>query len=259
MAALDLVLVEHSGSTCTVTLNRPEARNALSQDLNRELMAAVADADDDPGVAVILLTGAGGSFCAGMDLKELSARGFSGSEKTENCIDRVAVCATPVIGLVDGPAVTGGFELALACDFLIASTTARFADTHSRIGIVPGGGLIGRLAEAVGVRRARHLSATGQYLDSATALAWGLVNQVVEPTALHDRGLAVAEAFTAADSATLQQIWSLYDGLSDDGIVEALTREAETNRAWTAEVAAVAQSTASVLEHGRSQTAHDGR
>ena len=255
MDSVDLVVLEYSGTTCTVSLNRPEARNALSTALNRQLVDALTTADDDPAVTVILLTGTGGSFCAGIDLKELAQTGFTGRERTENCIDRVAACRTPIIGLVDGPAVTGGLELALACDFLIASVTARFADTHSRVGIVPGGGLTARLVEAIGIRRARQLSATGHYLDAGTALDWGLVNEVVEPTVLHDRGLAVAEAFTAADSATLRQVWSLYDGLSDDGIAVALAREAEINRAWTAEVSAVAESTRAVFEHGRSQNA----
>ncbi|AZG45512.1 enoyl-CoA hydratase [Gordonia insulae] len=251
----ELVIVEHSGSTCTITLNRPEARNALSQALNHELVAAVDDVDADPAVAVILLTGAGGSFCSGVDLKELAQRGFTGSEKTENCIDRVAACTTPVVGLVDGPAVTGGFELALACDFLIASATARFADTHSRVGIVPGGGLTARLAEAVGIRRARQLSATGQYVDAATALHWGLVNEVVEPEQLRDRGLAIAESFCAADPATLNQVWALYDSQSDDRLTVPLARETEINRTWTAHVSSLAESTAAVLDHGRAQNA----
>ncbi|MBA4022670.1 MAG: enoyl-CoA hydratase [Gordonia sp.] len=255
MTSSELVVVERSGSTCIVTLNRPEARNALSQALNRQLVDALTTADADPAVTVILLTGAGGYFCAGMDLKELAQTGFTGSEKTENCIDRVAACTTPVIGLIDGPAVTGGFELALACDFLIATSTARFADTHSRVGIVPGGGLTARLVEAVGIRRARQLSATGQYLDAATALAWGLVNEVVGPAELHDRGMAVAETFTAADSATLQQVWALYDALSGDGIGDGIVREAEVNRAWTAQVSAVAASAKAVLEHGRAHNA----
>ncbi|MFC3243571.1 enoyl-CoA hydratase-related protein [Gordonia humi] len=211
------------------------------------------EADDDPEISVILLAGAGGAFCAGVDLKELAATGFTGDDRTENCIDRVAACTTPVIGLVDGPAVTGGFELALACDFLIASPTARFADTHSRVGIVPGGGLTARLADTVGIRRARQLSATGQYIDAPTALAWGLVNEVVESAELLTRGIQIATTFAAAESRTLRAVWSLYDGMSADAIADGVARERATNAQWSAAMEAVAEAGAAVIEHGRAQ------
>jgi len=253
MTAPELVLVEQIDTTCLITLNRAEARNALSRSLNGQLIAAVTSADADPATAVILLTGAGGAFCAGVDLKELAEHGFSGAEKSENCIDRVAACRTPVIGLVDGPAVTGGLELALACDFLIASDNARFADTHSRVGIVPGGGLTARLTEAVGVRRARQLSGTGHYIDARTAAEWGLVNEVVPSAALRARGLAVAEGFAAADSATLTEVWALYDSISAQETSPAIDREAAINQSWAAAAATLAASTKSVLEHGRTQ------
>jgi enoyl-CoA hydratase len=253
MTSADLVLVEQIGAARIITLNRPEARNALSQALNRHLVDALAAADSDDATAVILLAGAGGAFCAGMDLKELAERGFAGGDEIENCIHRVTACRTPVIGLVDGPAVTGGFELALACDFLISSQNARFADTHARVGIVPGGGLTARLVEAIGVRRARQMSGTGQYIDAATALRWGLVNEVVESAALRRRGLAIAEAFTATDPATLAEVWQLYEAVSQDQIAQAVDREAEINKAWSAQAATLADSTTAVLEHGRAQ------
>lgn len=253
MTSQQPVLVEQVGSTRILTLNRPDARNALSQAMNHLLVRELSNADIDTDTAVVLLAGSGGAFCAGMDLKELAENGFDGSHKVENCIDRVAATTTPVIGLIDGPAVTGGFELALACDFLIASPTARFADTHSRVGIVPGGGLTARLAEAVGVRRARQLSGTGQYVDCATALAWGLVNEVVEADSLRERGLAVATSFTAADPDTLNEVWKLYDAGSADRLAVAITREAEINRDWVAAATEMARSTSAVLEHGRAQ------
>lgn len=165
----------------------------------------------------------------------------------------MAACTTPVIGLVDGPAVTGGFELALACDFLIASPTARFADTHSRVGIVPGGGLTARLADTVGIRRARQLSATGQYIDAPTALAWGLVNEVVESAELLTRGIQIATTFAAAESRTLRAVWSLYDGMSADAIADGVARERATNAQWSAAMEAVAEAGAAVIEHGRAQ------
>ncbi|GGL13018.1 enoyl-CoA hydratase [Nocardia jinanensis] len=253
MTVPELVLVEQIDTTCLITLNRAEARNALSRRLNQQLIAAVTNADSDPATAVVLLTGAGAAFCAGMDLKELAEHGFAGADRAENCIDRVAACRTPVIGLVDGPAVTGGLELALACDFLIASENARFADTHARVGIVPGGGLTARLTEAIGVRRARQMSGTGHYVDAGTAVEWGLVNEVVPSAALRDRGLAVAAGFAAADSATLTEVWELYDTVSRQETSHAIDREAGINKVWAAQAATLAESTKAVFEHGRTQ------
>lgn len=255
MTTRELVLTEQVGSTRILTLNRPEARNALSQALNHALLCELADAEGDVDTAVILLAGSGDAFCAGLDLKELAVNGFDGTDEEEHCIGAVASTATPVIGLVDGPAVTGGFELALACDFLIASPAARFADTHSRVGIVPGDGLTARLAEAIGVRRARQLSATGQYIDAVTALAWGLVNEIVDAERLRERGLAVAEAFIAADAGTLHEVWKLYDAGTADRVVGAIARETEVLRTWVADASKLALTTSAVLEHGRAQDA----
>ena len=182
----DVVLVEHHERVATVTLNRPEARNALSQELRRALWKTIGDLDADDGVAAIVLTGADPAFCAGLDLKELaeggealSETGATGDESTTR--GPIPAITTPLIGAINGVAITGGFEVALACDFLVASERARFADTHARVGIMPGWGLTVLLPEAVGLRRARELSATGNFLDAETALAWGLVNHVVPP------------------------------------------------------------------------------
>src|SRR5262245_56125120 len=180
---MSVVLVEVSDRIATITLNRPEARNALNRDVRRELPRAVAAADADDDVDVLILTGTDPAFCAGVDLKEL------GSSSDRDVADAVGAegpqrgplppTDKPIIGAINGVAITGGFEIALNCDFLIASDRARFADTHARVGIMPGWGLTVLLAEAVGFRRARELSATGNFLDAPTALAWGLVNHVV--------------------------------------------------------------------------------
>src|SRR5699024_1387208 len=124
-----LVIVEQRGQARLLTLNRPHVRNALSKGLSDALIKELHSADHDLGTRVILLAGAGGAFCSGVDLRDLAERGFDGGDSGgENCITRLAAVRTPVIGLVSGPAVTGGFELALACDFLIAAPDARFAD-----------------------------------------------------------------------------------------------------------------------------------
>ena len=140
---------------------------------------AECEADDD--VDATILTGKDPAFCAGLDLTYLAGR-----------VERDATSGTvafpespvpphtkPIIGAVNGAAVTGGLEVALACDFLVASERARFADTHARVGVVPGWRLTVALPEAIGVRRAKEMSATGNFVDAATALNWGLVNHVV--------------------------------------------------------------------------------
>ena len=148
------VLCEQRDGVAVVTLNRPDRRNALSAALLAELRATVARLDASPDVRAIVLTGADPAFCAGLDLTELgepgSALGGAGSGPV------LPPLSTVLIGAVNGAAVSGGLELALACDFLIASEHARFADTHARVGIMPGWGLSYALPEAVGLRRARH-------------------------------------------------------------------------------------------------------
>lgn len=203
----DTVLVDRDGAVATVTLNRPDARNALSQELRRALWKTMADLEADDTVAAIVLTGADPAFCAGLDLKELAstagaALGETGAAgETSSQRGPVPPMTKPLIGAINGVAITGGFEVALACDFLIASEKAAFADTHARMGIMPGWGLTVLLPEAVGFRRAKELSTTGNFLDAQTALSWGLVNHVVA----HDELVPFAQKL-AADIATNDQV-----------------------------------------------------
>ena len=198
-----VVLVERTEGVATVTLNRPDARNALSTELRKAIWSTMGELETADDVAAVVLTGADPAFCAGLDLKELAAAGgggfgdIVGGDDSSPRRGPFPAMTKPVIGAVNGVAVTGGFELALACDFLVASERARFADTHARVGIMPGWGLTVLLPEAVGFRRAKELSATGNFLDARTALAWGLVNHVVP----HDECVSFAQAL-AADIAT---------------------------------------------------------
>lgn len=183
----NVVLLEVSERIATVTLNRPEARNALSSDVLRLLPQRLAAAEADPDVDVIVITGADPAFCAGLDLKELGSTGGnlgggSGADGRANASGArgpFPALTKPLIGAVNGVAVTGGFELALNCDFLIASERAKFGDTHTRVGVMPGWGLTVLLPQAVGVRRAREMSMTGNFMGAEEALQFGLVNHVV--------------------------------------------------------------------------------
>ena len=159
-----------------LTLNRPKAMNALSRGLRVQLTAAFRKFAQDPSARVVVLTGAGRAFCAGLDLKELGAQpGTMGLTGDVDVLGAMNAFTGPIIGAINGPAITGGFELALACDLMVASPQARFADTHARVGIMPGWGLSQKLSRLIGLARAKELSLTGNFLSAEQALAWGLV------------------------------------------------------------------------------------
>lgn len=257
----DLILTEIADGIATVTLNRPEAMNALSKALRHRLYEVMTALDADDGVRAVILTGAGTrAFTAGLDLKELgSQEGALGAANAEgadeNPVKAIESCRKPVIGAINGVAITGGFEVALACDVLIASSNARFADTHARVGVVPGWGLSQKLSRMIGISRAKELSFTGNFLDAATAERWGLVNRVVEPEALLPAATALARDMANIDPVMVTAYKKLIDdgyGLSfDDG----LALEAERSSAANGQVApeAVEQARLAVMARGRSQ------
>jgi enoyl-CoA hydratase len=234
----ELVLTETTARTTTITLNRPDARNALSSALLRDLRAAVRAAQDDDGTDVIILTGADPAFCAGLDLKELGGgnRGLASSNpKADTPIDQrgpLPPGPKPVIGAINGAAITGGFELALACDFLVASDRARFADTHARVGIQPWWGLTVLLPQAIGLRRAREMSATGNFCDAQRALEWGLVNHVVphEDLLAFTRGLAADIA--SSDQRAVRRIFATYAEGSRVTVGDAWLVESDVAAEW---------------------------
>ena len=218
-AMAETLLIERDGAVATVTLNRPQAMNAMSRLMRRELAETLAALDADDTVRAVVLTGAGTrAFTAGLDLKELGSdpaamADATGTDPNANPCRAVERCRKPVVGAINGVAITGGFELALACDVLIAADTARFADTHARVGIMPGWGLSQKLSRLIGVYRAKELSLTGNFLDAATAERWGLVSRVVPAADL----LAAATAL-ARDMATIEPAFvAAYKALIDDG------------------------------------------
>ena len=213
----DVILLDVADGIATVTLNRPQAMNALNRALRARLAEVMRAVDADDSVRAVILTGAGErAFTAGLDLKELgSEAGALGSanatDPADNPVKAIELCRKPVIGAINGVAITGGFEVALACDVLIASTNARFADTHARVGIVPGWGLSQKLSRMIGISRAKELAFTGNFLDAMTAQAWGLVNHVVEPDALLPLARKLAGDMAGIDPAFL----GLYKRLID--------------------------------------------
>src|SRR5439155_123678 len=180
MADTEVVLVDIADRVAVIMLNRPEARNALNRDVRKALPAAIERCDADDDVDVMILTGADPAFCAGVDLKEFGSgqvqqgEGFAevGERRADGRLPfrgALPPHTKPLIGAVNGVAVTGGFEVALNCDFLIASERARFSDTHARVGVMPGWGLTVLLAQRIGVGRAKDMRITGNYIDAAPA------------------------------------------------------------------------------------------
>jgi enoyl-CoA hydratase len=225
--------------------------------MRKQFVATIYGLQSDPCVRVLIVTGAGKAFCAGLDLKELGAsRDLASALDLAEAGDPVAALRRfpgPVIGAINGAAVTGGFELALACDLLIASETARFADTHARVGVLPGWGLSQRLPRLIGVNRAKELSLTGNFLSARQAESWGLVNRVVEP----DRLIAVASALAADMLSASPEILVAMKRLIDDGAATTLNRgleiERERSRVWskTLDPAAIEARRGSVVSRGR--------
>ena len=207
-----LVLTADHGAVRLLTLNRPEARNALSRNLIQATYTAVTDADADDSVRAVVLTGSDPAFCAGVDLKEAQRDGLKYFEefRSQSCIAAVAKMRKPIVGAINGATFTGGLEMALGCDFLVASERAVFADTHARVGILPGGGMTARLPQVVGLAMARRLSMTGEVIDAPCAERIGLVTEVVPHERLLGRALELAGQIAEVPGPTMVGLKEIY-------------------------------------------------
>lgn len=202
------LLIEHRDGICILTLNRPELRNPISDaDMVGALEEAVTEVNRDHRVLALILTGAGSAFSSGGNIKHMQDReGMFGGTPLEvrqgyrQGIQRIPKalyhCEVPTIAAVNGPAIGAGCDLTLMCDMRIASTQARFAESFVKVGIIPGDGGAWLLPRAVGMSRACEMAFTGDAIDAHTALAWGMVSQVVEPEALMDSAMALARRIT---------------------------------------------------------------
>ncbi len=255
----DLLLITRANGVATLTLNRPASLNALNRALRAELAASFAALATDGETRVIILTGAGRAFCAGVDLKELGSGAARVGTPRDPAYDPTAAMAQfpgPIIGAVNGAAVTGGFELALGCDLLIASPAARFADTHGRVGVHPAWGLSQRLPRLIGLARAKELSLTGNFVDALTAERWGLVNRIVPAEDLLATCQALAQDMLSLDPDMLIS----YKRLLDDGYAlpfgPAMALESEVAVAHNQRVnpADIEARRRAVLARGRAQT-----
>jgi enoyl-CoA hydratase len=253
----ETVLSETADRVCTVTLNRPDARNAMNTQLQRDLAIALATAEVDDAVDVVVLTGADPAFCAGLDLRELgttAANLVGGRDDEQRSPFTVLWTVTkPVIGAINGPAVTGGFELALGCDFLVASERATFGDTHARVGVTPGGGMSVFLPQAVGLRRAKEMSLTGNFVDAHDALALRLVNHVVAHDELLPTARRLAADIVGNDQQAVRNLKQLYDRGSRLSVGDAIALEQERFRNFRVDPSEIERRRAAVVERGRGQ------
>jgi enoyl-CoA hydratase len=230
--------------------------NALSRELLRELAEATSALERDPNVRVLIVTGAGRAFSAGLDLDEISTVGLPSFEETAgNPVKALAQFSGPIIAAVNGVAVTGGFELVLACDVILAAQSARFADTHGRVGVIPGWGLSQKLSRLVGICRAKEISLTGKFVSSDQAAQWGLVNHVVADAELLPQARAVARDMLTMVPHMLPSYKALIDEGAALSLGDALALEIRRARLENDNLAleSLQDRGKTVREHGRSQ------
>ena len=236
----ETVLTDIAGEVATITLSRPEVLNALTREMLLELGAALDTVAGERSVKVIILTGAGRAFSAGVDLKALAGRSLaSGSVgdyldiPARAVIGRLTSLPKIVIARVNGFCFTGALELALACDLIVAADEAKFADTHAKWGLRPTWGMSQRLARLVGIARARELSYTGRTFNGLEAAAWGLAIRSVPGTQLDEAVAEVSDAIVGNSVGSLVAYKDLYGRALESGLSAGLTYEADTTYAIT--------------------------
>lgn len=223
------LVVETVDRVRTIRIDRPDKRNALTLAMRVAFAELLLDADADAEVRVVVITGTDPAFCAGVDIGEFGTNRLTAHDRRYRVTPVRALFALrkPVIAAVNGSCVSGGLELALACDFILASDRAQFADSHARIGAMPSWGMTALLPRAVGGRYAKQLSLTGERIGAERALAAGLVNEVIAHDALTARVREVAGLMAGVDPAAASTLLGLYDRGDGASLAEALAFEAD--------------------------------
>lgn len=212
----ELILVDREASGIAVlTINRPSSLNSLTRSMMVHLANVFKDLDAEPSVKVIILTGSGRAFSSGVDLTAAQDV-FKGDVKDmeSDLVYQMEKCSKPIIAAINGFAVTAGFEIALACDILVAAKGASFMDTHARFGIFPSWGLSQKLSRIIGPNRARQVSLTAMPLPAEMAEKWGLVNHVVDANQLLNKARQVAEGIIRNN----QDLVLRYKSVINDGL-----------------------------------------
>jgi enoyl-CoA hydratase len=221
----DAILTERRGRVLVITMNRPEARNAINGELSTGLWAAIEDLNADPTLTAAVLTGAGGAFCSGMDLKAFARGEDIGPLTTfvRNGAEK------PLIGAIEGFALAGGLEVALACDLLVAAEGARLGIPEVKVGLFAAGAGVIRLPSRVGYGKAMEMAITGEPISAEEALAFGLVSRLAAPGSAVEIAIELAEKVAenaplavaaskkmirATQGATEEELWDLQSGLT---------------------------------------------
>ena len=241
------ILLTRQGPVARLTFNRPRAMNALTGEMMALLDGHLTEIENDPELRVVVLTGAGNAFCAGVDLTSLGENKRP-SEATAAFMaiavpvsERLARLPKPTIAAVNGLALAGGLEMALNCDLVVAASTARFGDAHANFGLIPGGGSSVKLPRRIGVALAKYLVFSGTFADAETMRAAGLVLRVVEPGELEAEAQRLAlELAEKSPLGLARSKWLIDTGL------EMSEREA------------IAQEAALAIEHADSRDAAEG-
>tara|TARA_B110000285_G_scaffold73491_2_gene84740 strand:- start:1768 stop:2538 length:771 start_codon:yes stop_codon:yes gene_type:complete len=253
------LLLQREDGYAVLTLNRPDARNALSPQLLLDLCGVFRQLQDESDIYSVILTGAGTAFCAGLDLKAMaedeSGLGVYAIHAQHDITAAMTAFDRPIIVGVNGVAATGGFELALMGDILLASSGARFADTHCRVGLAPGWGLSQKLARIIGPSRAREAHFTGNVISAQQAEAWGLVSRVVAPEDLLDACRQVAMDIASCVPETVKVYKQMVnEGLQTDlatGLAMERSVMTDVNQRVSGDV--IANRRSSVQQRGKNQ------
>jgi enoyl-CoA hydratase len=228
MSSFEHILVERKGAVGIVTLNRPKMLNALSFGVFSEIKLAIDDLEADDAIGCIVITGSEKAFAAGADIKEMQPKGFIdmfSQDFTQIGGDRVATCTKPTIAAVSGYALGGGCELAMMCDIMICSDTAKFGQPEITLGTIPGIGGTQRLTRAIGKSKAMDLCLTGRMMDAAEAERSGLVSRVVAADKLMDEALAMAEKIASMSRPVATMAKSAVNRSLETSLAEGLKVE----------------------------------
>ena len=223
----ETILVSRSERVGTITLNRPEALNALNSQVKAEVTAAAAEFDADAGIGAIIITGSAKAFAAGADIKEMAALSFSDVFGADffAAWGRLAAIRTPLIAAVAGHALGGGCELAMMCDVLIAADTAKFGQPEIKLGVLPGMGGSQRLTRAVGKAKAMDMILTGRTIDAAEADRIGLVSRVVPADELLAQANAVATTISQMSRSASRMAKEAVTRACESSLAEGLLYE----------------------------------
>jgi enoyl-CoA hydratase len=226
------LLLKKEEGMAILSLNRPEALNALNAEVAEEIRRAAFEVEKDDEVRAVIVTGEGRAFCAGADIKEVKELTPMGirewARSLFKAIEILGGISKPVIAAVNGLTLGGGCELALGCDFIIASDKAQFGVPEIKIGVLPGAGGMSRLARAVGIRKAKEMVFTGDPIDAQTALKIGLVNKVCEADKLMEEVKNIARAISSRPPISVELAKATLDETKDSPLVDAVVRDIET-------------------------------